>query len=353
MNHLEISFQKMKYQIVSTLESEYKRILFTASGIKNNIYQELGFLILPKLNKKLASNQVIFPYSAQLEKTFWKKVSALKYHNLNYKMSKNDLQFVSYYFPNIPVLEKKYLKKIENQINSQKNKFLETVVSIFGDSRQINEVKIYITNYGTGASYIHIDKEKSINIYLRKDRPVEIAFAQIVNAIVHTDLQKQPRKNHIIDQTWKNKNIIVGYLYQNTPLKQLYLEEKTLNHTLQNKIPFDLSLQSQSYLRKLGFQVQPVLTLENNNLFNHITQTRLDFLTFEEEKVLKFLITNKNKIVTFAEIGDVIWGKESPQKYSLYAISRIIFEIRSKLKANGINKEIIQTQRKKGYYLQD
>lgn len=259
--------------------------------------------------------------------------------------------FFSRYYNNLEPVDLRYCNELQNKINQLTPEFEKLLYSVLGNRIEIANINIFATNYGTGASYFFIDKEMNIKLFLRKDRPLEIIFEQVINSIVHTDLQKSYIKGKAIRRVWQNKNIILDYLYRFTPLSSAFLDEKSLIKVLETKIPHALRQESISYLNKLGFQSKPSIVIKDNQLFNTSKQEVIKHLTFEEEKVLKFLLINKNNIVTFSEIGDVIWGKESTQKYSLYAISRLIFEIRRKLKANSINKEIIQTQRKKGYYL--
>ena len=53
---------------------------------------------------------------------------------------------------------------------------------------------------------------------------------------------------------------------------------------------------------------------------------------------------------TAQQIADVLW-KGEPDKFSLNAISKLIFDIRASLKKYGLYKEVIFTKRKAGYIL--
>ena len=74
-------------------------------------------------------------------------------------------------------------------------------------------------------------------------------------------------------------------------------------------------------------------------------------LTTQEKNILTQLEKNRNHITTFEEIGKAMWGNNWAKNYSLYAISKAIQRLRKKLHKNGFPTEVIHTERKKGYML--
>ncbi len=84
-----------------------------------------------------------------------------------------------------------------------------------------------------------------------------------------------------------------------------------------------------------------------NGLFLH---GQITSLPKKEAAILKLLYRNKNKLVSYDTIGEVLW-KDDPDKYSLWAISQIVRRIRKSLAGNFINPKIISSQRSKGYIL--
>ena len=76
-------------------------------------------------------------------------------------------------------------------------------------------------------------------------------------------------------------------------------------------------------------------------------------LSLKEHKVFTQLIKHKREIVCFDKIGKVIWGGEFYDKFSIFAITKLIERLRKKIKKIGISSEIIQTVRKRGYVLID
>ena len=59
---------------------------------------------------------------------------------------------------------------------------------------------------------------------------------------------------------------------------------------------------------------------------------------------------NSDKLRSRDEIGDTLWGKESYEKYSDWAIDQLMSKLRKKLEKLGI-KDRLATVRGKGYKL--
>ena len=73
-------------------------------------------------------------------------------------------------------------------------------------------------------------------------------------------------------------------------------------------------------------------------------------LSKKELLVLKALYKWKGKIVTYDQIGRILW-ETSEEKFSLWAISQLISRIRNKLSLYYVNPNIIHSQRGEGYLL--
>lgn len=71
-------------------------------------------------------------------------------------------------------------------------------------------------------------------------------------------------------------------------------------------------------------------------------------LTRNEELILRLLIKKKNKLVEREELAEAIWGKMWPEKYSDWAIDRLIFRLRQKLVYFGLDRQGIRVIKGKG-----
>lgn len=79
----------------------------------------------------------------------------------------------------------------------------------------------------------------------------------------------------------------------------------------------------------------------------------MEKLTSNELKILRILIReySLNNYVSKELVAEEIWGKESFDKFSLWALDKIISRMRRKLDVIGIGGGIIKTKRNKGYKL--
>ena len=75
------------------------------------------------------------------------------------------------------------------------------------------------------------------------------------------------------------------------------------------------------------------------------------FLSFQERIIFDLLFINFNKIVSYEMIANKLWHEQQDEKYSLWAINKVISRIRSKLPELEMNRNQIRTVRKVGYML--
>lgn len=77
----------------------------------------------------------------------------------------------------------------------------------------------------------------------------------------------------------------------------------------------------------------------------------LDQFTPQEYGVLNFLVKNQNSVVSRDQIAEVLWNKESHEKYSDWAIDKVISVVRKKLQSMGFPPQKLQTLKKRGFKL--
>jgi hypothetical protein len=66
----------------------------------------------------------------------------------------------------------------------------------------------------------------------------------------------------------------------------------------------------------------------------------------------KLFYENANQVVTREQIAEEIWGEEYLDKYSDYAIDKLISKLRSQLDEMGLGDDVIKTKKGVGYYLE-
>jgi DNA-binding winged helix-turn-helix (wHTH) protein len=108
--------------------------------------------------------------------------------------------------------------------------------------------------------------------------------------------------------------------------------------------------ESKIYLDKLHFPIRHTLALKNNLIYFNSKQ--IDTLFSESERrVVKLLIQQRGRITSFDKVAEIVWSDQVLEKYSLFALAKIVQNIRTKLYSLGINHDIIKTIRKHGYLL--
>lgn len=72
--------------------------------------------------------------------------------------------------------------------------------------------------------------------------------------------------------------------------------------------------------------------------------------TKKEKLALSILIQSKQTLVTREILAKVIWGDAYEERYSDWAIDRLMYRLRSKLKTLSPNRELIKTAKRKGFF---
>lgn len=74
-----------------------------------------------------------------------------------------------------------------------------------------------------------------------------------------------------------------------------------------------------------------------------------DIFTRQEHELLTKFLGEPNKLISRDEIGSVLWGKNSDEKYSDWAIDQVVSKLRKKLIKLGLGENSIFTVRGRGY----
>ncbi|MCL5091175.1 MAG: winged helix-turn-helix domain-containing protein, partial [Patescibacteria group bacterium] len=105
----------------------------------------------------------------------------------------------------------------------------------------------------------------------------------------------------------------------------------------------------ENYLKNLGSKAEKIAFNEKTGelLVNSLAIGKN--LTLNEYRLLSNFVREKNKIFTKDEIAEILWGEESYEKYSDWAIDKVLSQLRRKLKAIGIDGRSLQSIRNRGY----
>ena len=73
--------------------------------------------------------------------------------------------------------------------------------------------------------------------------------------------------------------------------------------------------QSNEYYARLGFPADRSLSQNKNKIL--LQGEEIESLTTTQQKILSELLENENKIVSFEQIAEVMWGDEGFEKFGL------------------------------------
>lgn len=319
----------MKVTFKYSALAEYQRLVFNLYEIKSGFFKSRGFLVSTENNGDVTT--VVIP---QLNKFNTKKF--LKELNKKDIEKYTTLKHTSYpkLYKHISKLKPIDPEAFKTQWYSKQKRFESVVKSIFA-SCNLN-ITVYLTQYGTVASYNVIQKNKLI-VFLRKDADIsQVAFC-ILAYFIHTQHKKLP---------WKTKQQVLDFLMSSTKIKRIFKNYHSIVEQIDKPSTKTTLEQSNLMYQKLGI-ISPVFTKQSGQFYANARP--LD-LSYSEKALFQLLYENSNFYVSFDDISVSLWGEDYSQ-FSLQAIAKVIQRIREKIQDEGLNYNCIKTKRKVGYML--
>ena len=328
--------QSMNINFSYSYLAEYQRLIYNIYNVEIGFYKNEGMLLYEDYLDY--PNTVVIPRFKCLNQIgFW-----IDYEKFKKEIPKNYINFIGDEFS---ILYKDILKQeILNVENIKKDwdnvdkNFVSILETLF--QNDLDVINVYLTYFGTVASYNH--NNKVLNIYIRKDADIsQIAFC-ILSYFIH---------KYKGDLTWREQQRAVDFLMLNTKLNELFPKFVSILDSSQNpEIDLSLILNSEQIYKNLGINITSSIEIKGDKIL--ILKEELFTLTKQEKLVLHELIKNKNQITTFEQISNIIWGDDF-SIFSLQAIAKTIERIRLKILTAGLNRQVIFTRRKFGYILYD
>lgn len=266
---------------------------------KRDFYQLHNFYILPYMPEKFRGRVVFLPEKFEPEKIYQK--------------------------------QKHRIEKLEADWKQQESDFVKKLLKFFPKLSEI-EITISPSLYGTVGSYWL--GENSIRVSPRYDRSITGLQKLVITALVHyynydpiDILEKNIEK-------WKQKQEDAAEIEKAVVKSK---NGKSFVKIIDTQFAGKLAQQSADYLERLKasskFEIK-----------------RPEKLTKSEKEVFGLMLRNKNKLVTFDQIADEMWGEKAYEKYSEYAITTLMKKLRKKIKEAN-NRNLLQAQRGVGYIL--
>jgi len=238
------------------------------------------------------------------------------------------------------------ITKIEQNSNE-----IENVIKVLFPIKE-KEIKVIVKlcRYSTGARFGTIlVKDNQIEIYVLVR--VDSDYKSLTKVIFMVLMQ------HFIVGTWENnwRNNInaIDVLFKTKLFENIDTEKKSTLDQLDNlQYNEDDFIRSKELYKDLGYPIESLLSLDKDKILIENKRV-LKGLTAQESKVLELLISKRNTVILWDELGDIIWEDKANDKYSLWALNKVIQRIRKKLKDKGIEPHLLLTIKGKGVVLYD
>jgi hypothetical protein len=309
-----------KVLLTSGIEIDSHNYALTFTEAKENFFQPKEYYILPYIpkHKNIAGKTIFLPYiSDEIDRTSEIEISKV------------------FKFPKI------HLVKRELYINTIFKSFWNDLVNILGEKelKNIKIVEFQITNVGSGGRTFITDNDTKIIVRNRKDILPELMFSTLVMGVLKLVGYKE-------DYAWEERMAIKSWIENSTVLKKYFNHNfiPMLSNLRLKQQQGKYQLESQEYLKKLGIYKEVSIDKEGDLIINgnHIG------LSKNENSFLKVLNEYKGKIVDYDTIFEGVWGGDS-EKFSLYAITKLVERVRNKMQKLGISKDFITSVKGKGY----
>lgn len=215
---------------------------------------------------------------------------------------------------------------------------------------QFRSLKIHFevrwTHYGTLVSFRlreTIRNRLSLTVYVRDDMGV----TQIAEGFFSSLFGLKMKRDYAY--SWPQREAIIDFIFLETKFRRLFPDYcPTLEKNSPTKDNDRLLHESRAYLHELGLANKPALSLKDQKVWIRGVLPKIA-LSPSEEALLSKLLLSGNTPVSYYELGDVLW-KDNPDNFSLWALARMVYKIRRKLKFNNLPEDIIKNKRGYGYF---
>ncbi len=304
-----------KLEFDTSRESQANYLCFVASEIATRDHANRGFTVLPYLIP--GNTKAIYFPDLNYPHKFWRLIKRYGKRDFSNSYPKDIYDIANSLLPhkNFPHLK----------IN-QYNIFWKEIakLKIFNNIR-LKKITVLLTDFGPGSSFYY--KNSCLNLSFRVDRSPITLYRSIISGLT---LAKYGKPGKSDEKWWQNR------FYSEFVSKEL-LHAMNISNSFISPSPKDI-INSKKYLQKLGL-----------GKFKKIKEVNLNRFSPQEKSVLMVLL-NKNMLTT-DEIAQILWKENWEEKYSLWAITKLVQKIREKIKKLGGNPDQIGTIYGKGYCL--
>lgn len=260
----------------------------------------------------------------------------VKYGELNEALLEN-VVFVPMDRENIPYMIKRNEKMLGRSLSEKEKKVIEKVC---GAHPFLVKAATRIVALQDGEKR----KEKELENFLLQHYQLRSAVQKILN--LRTKEEKnilmqisQGEKTNLASREGRGLSTL-GLIFKGSdkkfhPFSLLF--EKAILHTIKKPTVMPTKKADLSFDEKTGLIIYGNQSVEEK-------------FTRQEYDLLSLFLKESNKLHSRDRIGEVLWGEESYEKYSNWAIDQIVSKIRKKLKELGVKPRLV-TVRGRGYKL--
>ncbi len=152
-------------------------------------------------------------------------------------------------------------------------------------------------------------------------------------------LKKVVSKEALSEEELKTRHLLVELGLIEYSQEEYRLFSNLLSQVIENVLESQISVLGQKGILSLDERTAAIL---------YNGKTVEESFTRQEYSILTLFLKNSGKILTRDDIGAILWGDSSYEKYSDWAIDQLMSKLRKKLKEIGVNVEI-STLRGRGY----
>ncbi len=256
---------------------------------EKEIWQDLKYYVLPTMPEKFRGRVIFLPKVCEPNKIYIKQ---------KFKLNKLEVEW----------------NKIQPEFESKLKKYFPDIEKV--------DIVLSPSFYGSVGWYGFWDNGKTILIRPRYDRRIIDIQKLVINALTHYFFISKSNNLEKIEWLKKQK------LAEKMQLKILGVrkESKTMHSILETEFSGNLASKSIEYLKELG-----LLKPQKAEVIGKLTKT--------ENKIFDLLIRQKGGLVSFDEIAKTIWGENYFGKYSEYAITKHIENLKNKITRNSIHSQ--------------
>ena len=338
---------KIQTKFLSGIEVDKQLIIILSKYIEDGFYSKNNYL--PVTSKALAQNNtILFPNinSAQYKvliaagsidlfsDIYVNNQKVIKANNFLDKVIKsNSIQLNPY-----------NLKRIQSEWLKIQESFFEIFKEMFVLKNMSIKLNIYISPYGGDCYFRKLVLHNCLyfHIWINKVRDI----SEIAEGIISSYFRDIQDKEGL---SWSESEATSDFLLHHTKLKKLF---KKYKGTLQNVRTFQKDIEaiksSKEFLNRIKYSDTTELEILETNIYINGHLAAYPF-TLSETKILKLLLDKKKKICSYSNIAEIIWNDSD--SFSIWAISRLIYKIRNKLRQNGLSSDKLKTYRGKGFVL--